>query len=460
MIRSALTLLFAISALAERPAPTIQAETFTLDNGLTVILSEDHTAPIVGVDVLYYVGSKDEKPGRTGFAHLYEHLMFQGSKHLPKGEADRLIEAVGGTFNGATRPDTTEYWQEGPPNALEQMLFIESDRMGYLLPTLDQAKLDNQRAVVRNELRESYEMRPYGLAYKTLLENVWNPQFPYHWLPIGSHEDLEAATLQDVRSFFERYYGPRNASVAIAGDIDPKQALALVQKWFGSLPAGDAPSREYPRPDPLTFEKRVTIKDDVQLPRLYVAWQSPKLFAPGDAALDVLGQVLADGKSSRLVKRLVMDDQIAQSIDAGQQSEMLASLFVIMATPKPGQSLDRIEQGIDDELARISKEAPTDAELARAKNKIEAQMIFSLEPVGGSGGRAAVLNSYRLHAGDAQYFREDLARYRRVTANDVRDAAAKWLKKQARVVLAVVPREKTGDSAEKGAAGPSRKGAN
>src|SRR5512143_3938409 len=205
-------------AAAPQAVPSIPFQQFTLPNGLHVILSEDHTAPVVGVDMLYDVGSKDERPGRTGFAHLFEHLMFQGTEHLPKGEADRLVEAAGGSANGSTSTDRTQYWEQVPASALEQVLFLQSERMGYLLPTLDQAKLDNQRDVVRNERRQSYEMQPYGLAMKRVLESLWDPEFPYHWMTIGSHQDLQAATVEDVRAFFRRYYGPQNASLAIAGD--------------------------------------------------------------------------------------------------------------------------------------------------------------------------------------------------------------------------------------------------
>ncbi|MEY2669619.1 MAG: hypothetical protein RJA59_2257, partial [Pseudomonadota bacterium] len=376
--------LLAAAALAAPPPtdPSIPFQRFTLPNGLHVILSEDHTAPLVGVEVAYDVGSKDEKPGRTGFAHLYEHLMFQGTEHLPKGEADRLIEAAGGTSNGSTSTDRTQYWEMVPSNALEQMLFIQSQRMGHLLPTLDQAKLDNQREVVRNERRENYEMKPYGLAWKALLENLWNREFPYHWQTIGSHEDLISASLADVKEFFQRWYGPGNASLAIVGDIDPVKTRALVEKYFGGIPRADPPRREVPSPLPLTAEKRVTIQDAVQLPRLYLAWQSPRAYADGDAALELLGDILANGKSSRLQKRLVMDERIAQSVMAGQQSQELAGMFVIVATPKPGIRIDKLRAAIDEELARIAQDGPTAEELQRAKNRIEAQVIFSLEPVG------------------------------------------------------------------------------
>jgi zinc protease len=411
-----------------------------LANGLTVVIHEDHTNPIVGVHVQYDVGAKDEKPGRTGFAHLFEHLMFQGSEHLPKGTADRLVEAAGGDTNGSTSQDTTQYWAQVPSNALEQMLFIESDRMGFLLPTLTQEKLDNQRDVVRNERRQSYEMRPYGLAYEQILSNLWNPEFPYHWMPIGSHEDLKAASLEDVRAFFKRFYGPENAVLAIAGDVDTAKTRALVEKWFGGIPGNAPPIHQKPEPVPLTQETRVTMEDRVQLPRLYVAWQTPKVFAPGDAALDLVGQVLTDGKSARLVKRLVMDERIAQEVSAGQSSQTLGSMFMVQATPKPGVSLERLEKEIDEELAKLAAEPPSAIELERAKNKIEAGAIFGLEPVGGFGGRAATLAGYYLRTGNPGYLAEDLARYRNATAEDVSAAAREYLRKDARVVLKVIPR--------------------
>jgi len=460
MTSLALALAGALSlATQAEPAkiPSIPFETFKLSNGLNVILSEDHTAPIVGVDVHYDVGSKDEKPGRTGFAHLFEHLMFQGSAHLPKGEADRLIENVGGSANGSTAQDQTVYWEQVPSNALEQTLFIESDRMGWLLPTLDQAKLDNQREVVKNERRQSYEMQPYGMAFMTLLENVWDPDFPYHWLPIGSHEDLSAATLDDVREFFKRWYGPNNASLAIAGDFDPKEARRLVEKWFGGIPASGPPDHRALTPKPLDKEKRVTIEDNVELPRLYVAWQTPKVFAEGDAALDMLGAVLTDGKSARLVKRLVMDERIAQGVSAGQASQVLASMFLVVATPKPGQTVDRLLAEIDEEIEKLKKEPPNAGELERAVNKTESSAVFSLEPVGGFGGRAASLNRYYFETGDPGFFPKDIGRYRKVKAEEVRDAAARWLRKDARVVLTVMPRK--GAPAAEAAPGAPNKGA-
>jgi zinc protease len=427
-------------AAAPQAIPAIPFQQFTLPNGLHVILSEDHTAPLVGVEMLYDVGSKDEKPGRTGFAHLFEHLMFQGTVNLPKGESDRLIEAAGGSSNGSTSADRTQYWEQVPSNALEQMLFIQAQRMGALLPTLDQAKLDNQREVVRNERRESYEMKPYGMAWKVLLENLWNPEFPYHWQTIGSHEDLQAASLDDVREFFQRWYGPGNASLAIVGDIDLVKTRALVEKHFGGIPRADPPKRATPLPVPLAKEKQVTVPDEVQLPRLYLAWQTPKEHADGEAALEVLGDVLATGKSSRLTRRLVMEERIAQNVMAGQQSQALAGMFMVVATPKPGVKPEQIQKVVEEEIARIARDGPTPDELQRAKNRIESQVIFALEPVGGFGGRASHLNSYYWETGDPGYLAKDLERFRALTVDEVRAAAAKYLANDRRVALTVVPR--------------------
>lgn len=254
MTRLALPLLAATLALAApaaraaepTTAPRLEYELYRLDNGLTVILHQDHGAPLVGVHVEYNVGSKDEPPHRNGFAHLFEHLMFQGTEHMPKGLLFKLQAAAGGDGNGGTAQDSTVYWDVGPSNALDQMVYVESERMGWLLPTLDQVKLDNQRDVVINELRQNYEMRPYGLAPEKLMANLWNPEFPYHWLPIGTKVDLAQANLQDVREFFQRWYGPGNAVLAIAGDFDPAAAKASIQKWFGPIPARPPPARTPP----------------------------------------------------------------------------------------------------------------------------------------------------------------------------------------------------------------------
>ncbi|MBI5067044.1 MAG: insulinase family protein [Deltaproteobacteria bacterium] len=429
----------ALLLAAPPPALEIPFERFRLPNGLHVILSVDHSAPIVGVDVRYDVGSRDEPPGRTGFAHLFEHLMFQGTVHLPKGEADRLIEAAGGSSNGATSEDGTEYWQQVPSSALEQALYIEAERMGFTLQVLDQAKLDNQRDVVKNERRETMEMQPYGAAWPALRAALWNPEFPYHWLPIGSHQDLTAATLDDVKDWFRRGYGPGNASLAIAGDFDPREARRLVERWFGAIPAGGPIARTRQVPRPLSAIVRVEVQDAVQLPRLYLAWQSPAEYQPDDAPLDLAADVLASGKSSRLVRRLVMEEKRAQSVWVAQSALALAGTFLVVATPKPGVAIEALQAAVDEEIARLAREGPTEEELLRAKNRIESGAVFALEPVGGFSGRAAVLNRYHFETGDPGYLARDLARYRDATAADVRAAVGRWLSRP-RVELTVVPK--------------------
>jgi zinc protease len=349
------------------------------------------------------------------------------------------VEAAGGNGNGGTSEDHTVYWQQVPSSALEQALFIEADRMGFMLPVIDQAKLDNQRDVVRNERRETFEMQPYASAWPALRAALWDADFPYHWLPIGSHEDLAAASLDDVRAWFRSWYGPNNASLAIAGYFDPRQARRLVEKWFGPIPAGPAPVHARPVPRPLDGEKRLSVEDDVQLPRLHLAWQGPAEYRPGDAELEIAADVLASGKSSRLVRRLVMEERVAQSVWAEQQGLSLAGSFLVVATPKPGQDLVRLLAAIDEEIARLCTAPPSVEEVERSKNRVESAAVFALEQVGGFGGRAASLNRYYFETGDPGFLPRDLARYRAVTPEGVRAAAARWLGK-ARVVVTVVPR--------------------
>src|SRR5207253_7564550 len=286
-------------------------QTFTLPNGLQVLLHEDHSVPLVTVNIWYHVGSADEKPGRTGFAHLFEHIMFMGSQHVPTGEFDKLLEAAGGDNNGSTTEDRTNYYEDAPSNALPLMLWLDSDRMGFLLPEITADKVDLQRGVVQNERRQSYENRPYGLAQENILERLFPPNHPYHWPVIGSMKDLEAATLDDVRRFFQTYYTPNNSTIAIAGDISPRDARALVQRYFGDIPRGPAVTRTPVPPVHLTTDIAAVLEDRVQLPRVYDTWHTVKAFADDDATLDVVADVLAGGRSSRLYRRLVYQLQIA-----------------------------------------------------------------------------------------------------------------------------------------------------
>lgn len=412
---------------------------FTLPNGLNVIVHRDGSLPVASVNVWYHVGSKNEEPGRTGFAHLFEHIMFEGSAHVPEGDFDNHLEAAGGVNNGSTTNDRTNYWENIPANALELALWLEADRMGWLLETMDQKKLDIQRDVVKNERRQGVDNQPYGRAFETVYENLYPEGHPYHWPVIGSMEDLSAATLQDVQGFFRTYYAPNNASLAIAGDVRVSEVRELVEKYFGSIPSGP-PIPEVTVPDaPLTSNVPVVLEDAVQLPRLYVAWQAPQAFTDDDAALDVLSSVLTEGKSSRLYKRLVYDEQIAQDVGSFQDGNEKAGAFWIIATAKPDVSLDRLARAIQEELARLSVDGVRQEELQRAVNGVETDFVRSIEHVGGFGGKADRLNEYHFFAGNPGWARHDLARYHRVTEDGLVDAARRFIVAKPAVWLSVVP---------------------
>ncbi|HUP20092.1 MAG TPA: pitrilysin family protein [Gemmatimonadota bacterium] len=429
---------------------------FVLPNGLNVILHEDSTIPTVSVNVWYHVGSGRETPGRTGFAHLFAHIMFEGSGHVPEGMFDVWLEAAGGDNNGSTNSDRTNYWENIPSNALELALFLESDRMGWLLDAMSPEKVDGQRDVVKNERRQSYENRPYGMAYLLLGENLYPPEHPYHWPTIGYMEDLTAASYEDVVEFHRDYYGPGNASLSIAGDIDVEEARALVEKWFGEIPAG-RPVSPLGRPAAwLGEERRVVHEDRVQLPRVYACWLTPPHLTPGDAELDVLSNVLAGGKNSRLYKRMVYDMQIAQDVSAFQGSSKLSSEFCVVATARAGHSLAELEAVMDEEIARIAAEPPTEREVQRAVNQYEAGFLDRLERVGGFGGKADALNAYYFATGNPDWFNEDLSRYRALDPPDVQAAARTWLTPGGRVVLEVVPQSEEEISAAPTGAGVGR----
>ena len=431
----------AAGAASPQAAPKIELAyaQFTLPNGLHVILHEDHSVPVVTVNVWYHVGSARERQGRTGFAHLFEHLMFMGSGHVPPGAFDTLLEDAGGSNNGSTTSDRTNYWIDVPSNALELALFLESDRRGYLLDTMTPQTVDAQRDVVKNERRQSYENQPYGMAEPTLGEMLYPEGHPYHWPTIGYMPDLTAASHEDVVAFFQKYYAPANASLVVAGDIEPVAARALVEKWFGDVKAG-APVEPIAIPGvALTGVTRKTIADKVQLPRLYVAWLTPRHFEPGDAALDIVSDILTGGKNSRLYKRLVYEMQIAQDVGAVQSSEALSSSFQIAATPRPGHSIDELQKVIDEEIAKLQNEAPSAHELERSFNQIETSFYSRMERVGGFGGKADQLNGYFTETGNPDWFNEDLGRYRALSPTDIRAAAARFLPRDRRVELTIVP---------------------
>jgi zinc protease len=411
-----------------------------LENGLDVILHEDRDCPIVAVNVWYHVGSKNERPGRTGFAHLFEHLMFEGSQHYDRGYFQPLQEA-GALLNGSTNADRTNYWEVVPRNALELAIWMESDRMGYLLPALTAHKFENQRDVVLNERRQNYENRPYGLASMAMVASLYPPDHPYHWLTIGAADDIRAADLGEVRRFFQTYYRPRNASLALAGDFETDEALRMVTDYFGPLEGGDEPPPVItPEPQPPSGELRLLLEDRVELPRLYMAWHSPAMFAEGDAELDMVAEVLASGKTSRLYRSLVFEERLATEIAASQNSREIGGFFQIVATAAPGHTLEEVERAIVREIDAFAAEGPTPAEMERCLAQAEAHFVYRLQTVGGFGGKSDQLNAYNIFVGEPGYFERDLARYHAVTPAGMQRAVRERFRRDTRVLLSVVPR--------------------
>lgn len=426
---------------AAKPAPLqvpeLKFESYKLDNGLEVILSEDHRLPLVAVNLWYHVGAVNETSGRTGFAHLFEHMMFEGSKHVPGSSHFHYLEAAGATdINGTTWFDRTNYYETLPSNQLELALWLESDRMGYLPDKLDQANLSNQQDVVRNERRQSYENAPYGIAQETVFHELFPKEHPYYPMVIGSHADIQAAKLEDVRNFFKLYYAPNNASLAIVGDFDPAQARELVEKYFGPLKRGtDVPPVKVVTP-PITAERRTVVHDNVQLPRVYLAWLTSPIFKPGDAEADIAASALGGGKSSRLYKKLVYEKQLALDVEVEQQSLMLASVFQIQATARPGVKPEDLEKAIDEELGAFRKSGPTPEELKRAVNGIETSKISGLELF---NGVANLLNSYNHYLGTPDFLAADIGRYENASTDAVQIFAEEQLSPNHGVVVYAVP---------------------
>jgi zinc protease len=413
----------------------------TLANGLDVLLHEDHACPIVAVNLWYHVGSKNERPGHTGFAHLFEHLMFEGSQHHDRGYFQPL-QGAGATLNGSTNADRTNYWEVVPAGALELALWMESDRMGHLLPALTDAKFSNQRDVVLNERRQNYENRPYGLAPMALLASLFPADHPYHWTTIGEIADLEAVKLDEVHAFFRRYYHPANASIALAGDIDADHALALVDQYFGEIDAGEwvDPVRV---PASLPRDVRIQFEDRVELPRLYLGWLTPAMFAEGDADLDLATDLLANGRTSRLYRRLVFDERIATDVSASQNSREMAGYAQVTATAAPGHTLGEIETAIFEEIARLAADGPTDEEIERGRVQAEVQFMLRLQTVGGFGGKSDQLNAYNVFLKEPAYFDRDLERYQVVTRSSLGQVVNRYLDPGRRVTLSIVPQGRT-----------------
>ena len=436
---TAAIVVFAASTAAAQTIPKLRFEKYTLPNGLEVILHQDRSVPWVGFDVMYKVGSADEEKGRTGFAHLFEHIMFMGSQNVPVGAFDSWLEGAGARNNGSTSEDRTEYNIQLPSNALPLALWLDADRLGWLLPTMDMPKLDLQRDVVKNERRQGVDNVPYGRAFETVLAALYPASHPYSWPVIGSMADLSAATLDDVKGFFRTYYAPNNASLAIAGDFDVDSAKAWVQRYFGDIPRGPAlPARPTVPPAQVQRDTFLVLEDRVQLPRLFETWPTVKLYAPDDAALDMLAYVLAGDKNSRLYKRLVYEMQVAQEVSTFQNSGRLDGNFWIDVLPKPGQTPSRMAELVQEEIDKLVKEGITARELTRAQNTTRARFIDRLASV---QNKAYQLNMYNYFAGTPDYVQQDAARYDRVTAADVQRVAATYLSKP-RVVLTVVPEGK------------------
>ena len=426
----------ALPLAATQDLPQLAYEKFTLPNGLQVILHEDRSVPLVAVNVWYHVGSADELPGRTGFAHLFEHVMFMGSENVPVGQFDVWMESAGGSSNGSTTEDRTNYYEDVPSNALPLALWLEADRMGWLLPTLDQEKLDLQREVVKNERLENFDNRPYGRATETILAALFPSDHPYSWTVIGSMDDLSAASLDDVKAFFRKWYAPNNATLVIAGDFERDETKAWVEKYFGAIPRGPAIERRASVPAPrIQRDTFLLLEDRVQLPRVYYAWGSPKAFAPGDAEFDLIRQILVGGKDSRLYKRLVYDLQIAADVSGFQSGQRLDGIFQLQFTAKPGHEPTELAAVVDEEIARLVAGGVTDRELEAARNGYMARLLDRMSSV---NGKSEELAYYDYFLGEPNSLRADADRYLRAKPADLQNLA-RVLFARPKVVLTVVP---------------------
>ncbi len=431
----ALTLL-AVGSSASAQTLDMPTDTFTLDNGLRVVVHEDHSAPVASVNIWYHVGSGRETEGRTGFAHLFEHMMFQGSANVGDDAHFRTIQGAGGTLNGSTNGDRTNYYETVPANYLETALWLEADRMGWLLPAMTQGKLDNQRDVVKNERRQNYENRPYGMASIRISEMLYPADHPYHWPTIGSQEDLTAASMEDVQGFFRTWYAPNNASLVVAGDVDPAEVRRLARKYFGAIPTGDQIPSPKARPVTLDADRRAVLEDRVTLPRVQLTWPTVEAWHADEAALDVMGTILGSGRTSRLYQRLVYQEQAAQSVSAFNGSRELAGSFGITITARPGTSLSQMERSAYEEIRRLATDGPTDEEMQAARNGIESSFVLRLSS---TAGKANQLNDYNTFRGTPDMFNQDMARFTAVTADDVKRVAMTWLVGKPKVVLSTVP---------------------
>ena len=442
-----LTLCTLQPAFGQKAAPSslkIPYETYKLPNGLTVLMSVDKTTPTVAVNVWYHVGSKNETAGRTGFAHLFEHVMFTGSGHVPYGTHDKLTEGVGGDNNGSTTNDRTNYYENIPSNYLESALWMEADRMGFLLDTLDIAKLNAQRDIVKNERRQSYDNQPYGRVSEIFSAAMYPKGHPYSWPVIGSMTDLSAASEEDVKAFFRLYYAPNNATIAIVGDFDPAQAKEWVKKYFADLPQGQKVERPNVTLAKLDASKRLVYEDRVQVPRLYVQWPTVGVKNEDDTPLSVMGSIISGSRTARLTKALVYDSQIASQVFAFQGDNEDVGEFQVVVVPRSGHSLTELENAVDQVIAKFVSEGPTAEELQRAKAGLELGFLRGLES---NLGKANQLLDGAVFHGDPGFFSTDYQQTLAVTAADVKRVAAKYLGGN-RIVLSVVPKGKKDEASK------------
>jgi zinc protease len=408
-----------------------------LNNGLEVVLYQDKSLPIVSVNLWYKVGSANETNGKTGFAHLFEHMMFQGSKNVPKEKHFKFIEEAGGNLNGSTSFDKTNYYETLPSNSLELALWLESDRMGFLLEALTQEKLDNQKDVVMNERRQRYDNQPYGLSWELIFSNLFPDNHPYHWPTIGWMKDIEKFELNDVTNFFKTYYSPNNASLVIGGDIEYDSALQLAKKYFDEIPKGKPiPEISIPKVE-LTENKKIIHNDNVQLAKLYLTWETAKLYDTDDATLDVLSDILTGSKNGRLFKSLVFEKQIAQDISSFQYSANLTGMFIIVATAKPGVTLDELKIEIENVLSEIIKDGISNKEFHRSLYTVKSSFIYSLQNLSSITNQ---INSYNLNLGEPNSFVHDLERFQKLKPTSIKEVANKYLTKNY-IELHIVPKE-------------------
>jgi predicted Zn-dependent peptidase len=416
---------------------SLPIEEHTLDNGLRVVLQPDATLPLVAINLWYHVGSKNEHPGRTGFAHLFEHMLFQGSEHVGTNDHFRYVQQVGGVANGSTWYDRTNYYETLPANQMELGLWLEADRMGCLLPALDESKLENQREVVMNERRQRVDNQPYGRAMERVHELLYPPEHPYHWPVIGYMEDIEAATLEEVEEFFRTYYVPDNAVLSLVGDVEPAAALAAIDRYFGEFQRGGGLDRVTAEPVALSSERREVLHDDVQLSRVYMAFPAPAYGEPEWFAADLLSSVLAGGKSNPLYKDLVYTRELAQDVTAFVLPLEIGSTFMVVATAKPDIDPRELEEIINEHLARTA-DGPPPEELERARNLLVTAHHDGLQAI---EQRADLLSLYTTYFSDPSRIDTEMESYEKLTSQDLASFGRTRLRPDNRVVLHVVPKD-------------------